>query len=95
MLPLLFFTPFIFAAFIWLLITSYRLLRPEEPGDVREMAVVKRRKARAQGVAVPVGARDIRDDLVHDDVTPASVRQDIRLGLVPKAWIEDLNQRKN
>ncbi len=54
--------PVLFLMLTWVGVTTYRILFPEEPLAPSESPTEKRREATTAGRAMPVGAREIRED---------------------------------
>ena len=84
---------------IWATVTALRILRPEQPLPLFADPVARRREATEAGVAVPVGFREIREDLcTHAQRLTLPYRYQAAVGgthHVPEPWIEDLYQRRN
>jgi hypothetical protein len=85
-----------FAGLVWLAGSAVRLLAPER--EVPFDASARREAARRRGVAVPVGARDIVEDLRRRPIRPAmperaAVAEGDRPGGAP--LVKDLWMRRN
>ncbi|GIV57614.1 MAG: hypothetical protein D6746_02070 [Bacteroidetes bacterium] len=87
--------PVLFFMIAWVIVTAWRILHPEEPRPFAEEPVAVRRRARARGVPVPVGARDIRDDQRFRDDDPPYHFSPAGSDGFPMAWREDLWIRRN
>lgn len=87
--------PLILLAAVWSGVMAYRLLRPERPLPFDP--AVRREASRRRGQPVPVGYREIAEDLRLRPVRPAlPQRQAVREGAEPAApWRDDLWRRRN
>ena len=91
------FLPLLFGVVTWALVTAYRLFGPDEaeiPLGPDEPVV--RAHLAAQGVAVRVGAREIRADVRYrerHERRPA-YRYPVGAGM-PAAWVADVAARRN
>lgn len=91
--------PILFIMLIWVGVTAYRLLHPEEPQPLSRDAVLVRRAAAQRGAPVPVGARQIREDQRHATLyqlqhDPYSFYLGDSSGF-PECWVDDLWCRRN
>ncbi len=90
--------PIFFFMAVWVIVTVYRVLVPEEPLPLEKDRVVVRKVATAQGEYVPVGARDIREDQRHYYTEHPPVPYAYVYGEsegFPEYWDKDLWLRRN
>lgn len=94
--------PAIVVASIWTVVTVYRILYPERPLPFYADAVRERQRRTAQGEAVPVGFREIHEEMplhARRVCSPYRLNRDRALaglpGCVPDPWVEDLHLRRN
>ena len=84
---------------VWTAVTAMRILRPEQPLPLFADPVAQRRTKTETGVAVPVGFREIHDDLrIHARALTLPYRYHAAVGgthHVPEPWLEDLHLRRN
>lgn len=84
---------------IWATVTALRILRPEQPLPLFVDPVLRRQEATASGTSVPVGFREIHDDLrVHARRLTLPYCYHAAVGgthHVPEPWLEDLYRRRN
>lgn len=81
---------------VWAVVMAYRILFPERPLPFLPNGSAQREAARARGEAVPVGFREIHDDLRRHARHVAVPRRSYA-GEEPDAepWKEDLWRRRN
>ena len=99
------FTVFAVAAFpalvlmaVWTAVTVLRILRPEQPLPFFADPVAERHEATASGVSVPVGFREIREDvqvLARTLALPYDYHAAGSSHHVPEPWLDDLHRRRN
>ncbi len=90
--------PILFFMLTWVVITAYRLFFPEETADLDLNPTILRRQATEQGVTIPVGVREIREDQRHQFVQHADATYFYAHGDsegLPLSWFEDLHDRRN
>ncbi|GAB5518494.1 MAG: hypothetical protein RhofKO_07450 [Rhodothermales bacterium] len=90
--------PILFFMLTWVLVTAYRLLKPEEPLPYEYDAAFLRQQASQAGYSMPVGVREIREDQRH--ARRMTYQQEYEYhgtptALLPEAWREDLWRRRN
>lgn len=82
----------------WVIVSAYRLLRPEEPLPIEHDPAFMRREATKHGQSIPVGWREIREDqkryLKEKSAVPYDYAGEATEAL-PSEWIDDLWQRRN
>ena len=91
--------PALVLAVIWAVVTAWRLLHPERPLPFLPDRAAERRAATARGESVPVGFREIREDVLAQARTLAlPYRYPVADGLrhhLPEPWLDDLQRRRN
>ena len=90
--------PILFFMLTWTLVTAGRLLFPERPAPPTRDPVVVRQKATAEGVFVPVGVREIREDQRHERQVHPAPPYLYAFGAsegLPELWRQDLWRRRN
>lgn len=83
---------------IWTAITGFRILRPEQPLPFVRDPAAKRREATARGETVPVGFREIHEDLrAYARSLPLPHHGCVAGGLphASEPWMDDLHRRRN
>ncbi len=84
---------------VWAAVTAFRILRPEQPLPLFADPVARRREATAAGNPIPVGYREIHDDLrLHAHSLTLPYRYHAAVGgthHVPEPWLDDLHRRRN
>lgn len=84
---------------IWAAVSAFRILRPEAPLPFVPDRAAERRKATEAGTSVPVGFREIHDDLrVHARRLTLPYKYRAAVGgthHVPEPWLDDLYRRRN
>lgn len=83
---------------IWAVITGLRILRPERPLPFVPDTAARRHRATARGKAVPVGFREIHEDLrTHARSLPLPHHDRVTDGLphASEPWMDDLYRRRN
>ena len=93
------FVPALVLAAIWAAVMAWRLLHPERPLPFLPDHVAERRAATARGEPVPVGFREIHDDVRAQARSLAlPYRYPVADGLphhLPEPWLDDLRRRRN
>jgi hypothetical protein len=94
--------PAIGIAVVWAVVTAWRILLPERPPAFLPDPVRERRRRTAGGEAVPVGFREIHEEMpLHARRVTHPYRMDRQRALaglpghVPEPWIDDLRHRRN
>lgn len=90
--------PVFFFMLTWAIVTACRLLFPEQPLPPERDPVVIRKHAASEGVSVPVGVREIREDQRHQRQTVPPTPYIYAYGSsdgFPDSWQEDLWRRRN
>lgn len=87
---------------VWAAVTALRILFPERPLPFLKDPVEERRRRTAAGEAVPVGFREIHEEMpvhVRSVATPYRFdRERVLAGLpghVPDVWVENVCHRRN
>ncbi len=90
--------PILFFMLTWVVVTACRIFFPEKPEVTEHTASIMRRQAAQEGVSIPVGVREIREDqrhhLIHGSDSSYSYSHGDSEGL-PISWFEDLEDRRN
>lgn len=90
--------PILFFMLTWVVVTACRIFFPEKPYIVKRDYSVLRRRAAREGMTVPVGAREIREDqrylFRHSPETTYHYSDGDSEGL-PASWFDELHQRRN
>lgn len=91
--------PIAFFMIVWTIGVAYRLLAVEEPNPTPNDVAVLRKRMAEEGMGVPVGIREIREDQRCLDAFGDSSEEYVYEGLprysLPHCWIENLEQRRN
>ena len=89
--------PLLFFMLTWVVVTAYRICRPEEPLAYECDPATLHLRAREAGQSVPVGAREIREEQRHYRCAQSTYAYHTggRSAGVPHAWAEDLWRRRN
>jgi hypothetical protein len=91
--------PTIFFMFTWVVVTTWRLLYPEQPLPMEKDPVILRERARERGEVVPVCFSDIRMDQRRYQRQVASTYEydsgELFQQGLPPYWLEDVHRRCN
>ena len=91
--------PFLFFMVVWAIVTAYRIYIPEQVMPLERDPFILRQRAATEGVPVPVGAREIREDQQlrqrNAFVAPYHYAWGCSERGVPEAWVEDVWLRRN
>lgn len=90
--------PILFFMLTWVVVTACRIFFPEKPQVIERNASVLRRQSADEGVSVPVGVREIREDQRHQFIQHSEISYYYSHGDsegLPLSWFEDLHDRRN
>ena len=90
--------PILFFMLTWVVVTACRVFFPEKPAFAESDVAYMRRRATDEGVSIPVGAREIREDqrYSHTDLHhPTYHYDDGGSEGLPLSWFEELHNRRN
>ena len=90
--------PILFFMLTWVVVTACRIFFPEKPQVVERSATMMRRRASEEGVSIPVGVREIREDQRHQFIQSTDSSYFYAHGDsegLPLSWFEDLHDRRN
>lgn len=90
--------PILFFMLTWVVVTACRIFFPEKPQLVEHEGVFLREKAAREGVSIPVGAREIREDQRHGMRSGEEANYHYLQGDsegLPVSWFEELQNRRN
>jgi hypothetical protein len=82
----------------WAVVISLKIWEHDDPVALRRESVLVRREAAQAGLAIPVGAREIREDQQYGDDSVALLMYEYSpMGSsgIPDAWHDDLWIRRN
>lgn len=87
---------------VWSVVTVCRIMFPERPLPLFQDRVAERRRRTEAGISVPVGFRDIHDDMPEHVRRVSCPYEHYRSegwlqakGHVPEPWMDDVWQRRN
>lgn len=93
------FVPVLVLAAIWAAVMAWRLFHPERPLPLLPDRAAERRATLAGGQSVPVGFREIHDDVrARARSLALPYRYPVADGLphhLPEPWLDDLQRRRN
>ena len=92
-------TPVVFLMMVWVVVTAWRILRPEEPVALEDDPAFVRKQRLLRGQVARVRFQEIRE--LERERAPAgpdcdeyTLCEGVSYG-VPVAWYADLDQRRN
>jgi len=90
--------PILFMMLTWVLVTAYRILKPEDPLPYEYDAAFLRQQATQAGHSMPVGVREIREDQRHArrmSFQQAYEYHGMPTAVLPESWRDDLWLRRH
>ncbi len=90
--------PILFFMLTWVVVTACRIFFPEKPQVVEHTASIMRQRALEEGISIPVGVREIREDQRHQFIQRSDSSYYYAHGDsegLPLSWFEDLHDRRN
>ena len=90
--------PILFFMLTWVVVTACRIFFPDKPQMVERNATIMRRKVSGEGVSVPVGVREIREDQRHFLIQSSDTSYHYAHGDsegLPLSWFEEFHERRH
>jgi hypothetical protein len=90
--------PILFFMLTWVVVTACRIFFPEKPQVIERDGVLLRQQASDEGISIPVGAREIKEDQRHLFRSIAEANYHYERGDsegLPVSWFEELHNRRN